>query len=126
MLASGRASRPFLLRFRNLLILWYLLFEFFFFFRNARLFINLSVRNFWRVCSQFWLLFEALLVEIQEEIHHFLGWEGGGLRGTKIANKNFVNKLAFAIFGCVQVWDSLLSLLRLFSHFLVVCICWFR
>ena len=24
-------------------------------FRNARLFIILFVRNFWRVCSQFWL-----------------------------------------------------------------------
>ena len=59
------------------------------------------------VCSQFLeglfaisaecfaILFEVLLTEIQEEIHHFAGWEGGGSRGTKIVNKNFVNKLAF-------------------------------
>ena len=42
----------------------------------------------------FAILFEVLLIEIQEEIHHFAGWEGGGLRGAKIVNKNFVNKLA--------------------------------
>ena len=45
----------------------------------------------------FAILFEALLIEIQEEIHHFADWEGGGLRGAKIVNKNFVNKLAFPI-----------------------------
>ena len=44
----------------------------------------------------FAILFEVLLLEIQEEIHHFAGWEGGGLlRGAKIVNKNFVNKRAF-------------------------------
>ena len=43
----------------------------------------------------FAILFEVLLIEIQEEIHHFAGWEGGGVMGTKIMNKNFVNKLAF-------------------------------
>ena len=43
----------------------------------------------------FAILFEVLLIEIQEEIHHFAGWEGGGSRGTKIVNKNFMNKLAF-------------------------------
>ena len=42
----------------------------------------------------FAILFEALLIEIQEEIPHFAGWEGG-LMGTKIVNKSFVNKLAF-------------------------------
>ena len=46
----------------------------------------------------FAILFEVLLIEIQEEIHHFAGWEGGGLRGTKTVNKHFVNKLAFPIF----------------------------
>ena len=35
--------------------------------------------------------------EIQEEIHHLAGWEGGGFRGIKIVNKIFVNKLAFPI-----------------------------
>ena len=44
-------------------------------------------------CSQF--CFEALLRVILEEIPHFAGWEGGGLRGAKIVNRNFVNKLAF-------------------------------
>ena len=51
------------------------------FFRSARLFIILFVRNFRRVCSQFRLsLFEVffLLMQMQEEIHHFAGWEGGG------------------------------------------------
>ena len=43
----------------------------------------------------FAILFEALLIEIQEEIPHFPGWEGGGLMSAKIVNKNFVNKLAF-------------------------------
>ena len=41
------------------------------------------------------LFFEVLLLEIQEEIHHFADWEGGGSRGTKIVNKMFVKKLAF-------------------------------
>ena len=50
------------------------------------------VRNFGRV---FAILFEALQIEIQKEIHYVAGWEGGGLRGAKIVNKNFVNKLAF-------------------------------
>ena len=54
------------------------------------------------VCSQFSessfaILFEVLPKEIQEEIHHFAGCEGGGLRRTKIVNKNFVNKPAFPI-----------------------------
>ena len=43
----------------------------------------------------FAILFEVLLTENQEEIHHFAGWEGGGLSGAKIVNKNYVNKLAF-------------------------------
>ena len=43
----------------------------------------------------FVILFGVLLIEIQEEIHHFAGWKGGGVKGHKIANKNFVNILAF-------------------------------
>ena len=45
----------------------------------------------------FAILFEVLLIEIQGEIHHFAGWEGGvnGRKKKKIVNKNFVNKLAF-------------------------------
>ena len=75
--------------------------------RNARLVIILFVRNFWRVCSQFWLfvrnfgclfaiLFEVLdLTEIQAEIPHLLVGRGGSLKGTKMANNTFVNKRAF-------------------------------
>ena len=44
----------------------------------------------------FAILFEVLLIEIAEDFHHFAGWEGG-LRGTKIVNKDFVNKLPFPI-----------------------------
>ena len=47
----------------------------------------------------FTILFEVLLIEFQEEIHHFAGWEGG-LRGTKIVNKSFVNKLPGSPFLC--------------------------
>ena len=43
-------------------------------------------------CSQFCL---RAFFQIQGEIHHFAGWEGGWLRGTKIVNKTFVNKRAF-------------------------------
>ena len=50
------------------------------------------------VCSHFFLfaiLFEGLLIEIQEEIHYFAVLGERGLMGAKIANKHFVNKLAF-------------------------------
>ena len=47
----------------------------------------------------FAILFEVLSIEIQEEIHHFAGWEGGGL-GCKTCEQTFVNKLTFPIFGC--------------------------
>ena len=43
------------------------------------------------------ILFEVLLIEIQEEIHHFVGWEGGGVRDANLVNKHSVNKLAFPI-----------------------------
>ena len=46
----------------------------------------------------FAILFEVLFLQIREEILHFAGWEGG-LRGTKIVNKHFVNKLAFSIYS---------------------------
>ena len=39
------------------------------------------VRNFGGV---FAILFEVLLIEIQEEIHHFAGWEGGGQGAQKL------------------------------------------
>ena len=82
-------------------------------FRNARLFIILFVRNFRRVCSPFWLsvrnLFDVLLIEIQEEVHHFAGW-GGWLRGTEIVNKDFVNKLAFPRFWSFGILGGFLGL----------------
>ena len=36
------------------------------------------------------------MIQIQEEIHHFVVWEGG-LRGIKIVNKTLVNKVALPI-----------------------------
>ena len=53
----------------------------------------------------FAIVFEVLLIEIQEEIHHFAGGEGGRLRGTKIVNKHFVNKPAFPSSGHGS-WES--------------------
>ena len=38
----------------------------------------------------FAILFEVLLIEIQEEIHHFAGWEG-----VFKGHKHFVKKRAF-------------------------------
>ena len=54
----------------------------------------------------FAILFEGLLIEIQLEIHHFTVLGRGGLRGTKIVNKHFVNKLAFPIIGPVNFGDG--------------------
>ena len=53
------------------------------------------------------MLFEALLKEIPEEIHHFAGW-GGGLKGCEIVNKHFVNKLAFPkwVFADFYFWAT--------------------
>ena len=44
------------------------------------------VRNFGRV---FAILFEVLLIETQEEILHFLGQEGGGVKGHKNCEQIF-------------------------------------
>ena len=69
---------------------------------NARLFIILFVRNFWRVCSQFWLSVRNSVsgaFNRKPRGNPSLCWlGGGGSRGTKIVNKNFVNKLAFPIY----------------------------
>ena len=50
--------------------------------KNARLFTSLVVHNFGEFVRNlggvFAILFEVLLVQqIQEQIHHFVGWEGG-------------------------------------------------
>ena len=37
----------------------------------------------------FAILFEALLIEIQEEIPHFPGWEGGGVNEHKNCEQKF-------------------------------------
>ena len=36
-------------------------------------------------------------MQVQEEIHHFAGWQGAGARGTKISNKKLGNKVAFSL-----------------------------
>ena len=72
-------------------------------FSNARLFIILFVRNFWRVCSQFWRSVRNSVwgsFNRNSRRNPSLCWlGGGGSRGAKIVNKHFVNKLAFPIFG---------------------------
>ena len=71
----------------------------------------------------FAILFEALLLEIQEEIPHFAGWEGGGSNGHKSVNKTFVNKLAFPIQGRTlrpEGPERLLCLLGEFSNLVLV------
>ena len=72
-------------------------------FRNARLFTILFLRNFWRVCSQFWLSVRNSVwgrFNRNSRGNPSLCWlGGGGSRGTKIVNKNYVNKLAFPIVG---------------------------
>ena len=58
--------------------------------RNARLIMILFVRNFGRNLGWvFVILFEVLFIEIQEEIHHFAGWEGGGVKGHKNREEKF-------------------------------------
>ena len=56
-------------------------------FTNARLFIILFVRSFGRVLfailAEFSQFFEVLLIEILEEIYHFAGWEGRGVKGRE-------------------------------------------
>ena len=52
----------------------------------------------------FAILFEVLLIEIQEEIHHFAGWEGGGVKGRKNYEREFCAPYwrfqEVALFGC--------------------------
>ena len=58
---------------------------------QKRPFVDSSVRNFRRVRNLGWvfvILFEGLLVEIQEEIHHFAVW-GGGVKGHQNCEQNF-------------------------------------
>ena len=85
------------------------------FVRNAHLFIILFVRNFWRLCSQFLvvfaILFEVLLIEIEEEIHHFAGLGGGGVKGCKNCEQTFCEQkfcfLTTLIFFSFLFWISL-------------------
>ena len=52
----------------------------------------------------FAILFEVLLIEIQEEIYHFAGWEGGGVEGRKNCDLNFYEQIGVSYFmnssGC--------------------------
>ena len=41
----------------------------------------------------FAILFEALIIEIQEEIHHFAGWEGGGVKGHEDCEQTFCEQI---------------------------------
>ena len=87
-------------------------------FRNARLFTILFVRNFWRVCSQFWLSVRNFVWgpfnrNSRGNPSFLLVGRGGGSRGTKIVNKNFVNKLAFPnLTGPLNRLNAILSLLH--------------
>ena len=84
-------------------------------FRNAR-FVHNSVRNFWRVCSQFWLSVRNSVCDPSNRNPRgnpsLASWERGGLRGTKIENRHFGNKLAFPKNGkvsrnlCYWVWPG--------------------
>ena len=48
----------------------------------------------------FAILFEVLVIQVQEEIHHFAVLGGGGSRGTKIVSKRFVNTMAIPNSSC--------------------------
>ena len=55
----------------------------------------------------FAILFGVLLIEIQEEIHHFLGWEGGeGVKGHKNCEQKFCEQTGVSY--CVFVLYDLL------------------
>ena len=69
--------------------------------RNACLFIILFVRNFWRVCSQFWLSVSQFCLRSFNRNSRgnpiTLLVAEGGLGAQKIVKKYFVNKRAFPI-----------------------------
>ena len=64
------------------------------------------VRNFGRV---FAILFEALLIEIQEESLILLVGRGGGLVGTKIVNGYFCEQtgVPYVVFVLLKSWDAI-------------------
>ena len=51
------------------------------------------VRNFDGVSA---ILFEVLLMEIQEKIHHFAGWEGG-VKGHKNCEQTFCEQIGVSL-----------------------------
>ena len=55
-------------------------------------FVHNSVCNFleslFAIVVEFAILFEVLLMQIQEEIHHFAAWEGG-VEGHQNCEQNF-------------------------------------
>ena len=67
----------------------------------------------------FAILFEVLWIQFQEEIRHFASWEGGGVLGTKIVNKHFVNKQAFPSYHHHVLWIHLVD--RKWSIPVVLC-----
>ena len=57
----------------------------------------------------FAILFEVLLIEIQEEIHHFAGWEGGGVKGRKNFEQKFCEQTGVSSLWCGSLEGSFLS-----------------
>ena len=90
--------------------------------RNARLFGILFVRNFWAICSQFWLSVRNSVwgpFDRNSRENPSLCWlGGGGFRGTKIVNKHFVNKRAFPIrdLPCDSLRSEVWSPLNFATH----------
>ena len=50
----------------------------------------------------FAILFEVLLIEIQEEIHHFAGWEGGGVKWCENCEQKFCEQTGVSYFSFRQ------------------------
>ena len=47
----------------------------------------------------FAILFDVLLIEIQEEMLHFAGWEGGGVKGRKNCEQKFCEQTGVSYKG---------------------------
>ena len=48
----------------------------------------------------FAILFEVLLIQVQEEIYHFAGWEEGGVKGHNNCEQTFCEQTG------VSYWNS--------------------
>ena len=88
------------------------------FIRNAHLFIILFVRSFSRV---FAILFEALLIEIQEEITHFAVWGGGVMH--KNCEQNYCAQTGVSYSFHLLLGNSRVLGMQCFAVFVVFCCC---